>query len=114
MATEQEMNEEEPTTSPQQEREDKTREEDKTLAQIRSLVKTGRLIIGTREVMKASQKGLLQKVVLASNCPIQKRKDVQKYAALVGIPVIELKHNNEELGILCKKNFLVAMIGLQE
>lgn len=108
MPPEQEMSEEEPTALPQPER------EDKTLAQIRSLVKTGRLIIGTREVMKSLQKGLLQKVVLASNCPIQKRKDVQKYAALVGIPVIELKHNNEELGILCKKNFLVAMIGLQE
>ncbi len=113
MPPETENSEEEPTALPQPEREGKTRE-DKTLAQIRSLVKTERLIIGTREVMKALQKGLLQKIILASNCPSQKRKDVQKYAALVGIPVIELKHNNEELGILCKKNFLVAMIGLQE
>ncbi len=33
------------------------------------------------------------------------------YYTMAGIPVIVLEQDNEELGITCKKNFFVAVVG---
>ena len=68
--------------------------------------------VGLSTVIKALQQGKLQKVFLASNCPAKMKADLTHYAALAQVPVEQIAQNNEELGIICKKNFLVSVIGL--
>lgn len=71
-----------------------------------------KVLIGTEVVLKGIKNGRLCKVFLSSNCPQKVREDISYYTQLASIPVIELKHTNEELGVFCKKNFLVSVLGV--
>lgn len=70
------------------------------------------VIVGLATVVKGLQQGKLVKVFLASNSPAKMKEDLVRYATLAHIPVHELSQNNEELGVLCKKNFMVSVVGL--
>lgn len=70
------------------------------------------LVVGMKSVIKGIQRGKLVKVFLASNSPVKMKEDLIRYAALAHIPMHELPQTNEELGIICKKNFLVSVVGL--
>lgn len=74
----------------------------------------GKAVIGTEVALKGIKNGTLRKVFLSSNCPQKVREDISYYAQLASIPVVELKYTNEELGIFCKKNFLVSVLGVTE
>ena len=75
-------------------------------------VQEKKAVIGADLVLKSIRNGSLKRVFLASNCPAQTKEDVLHYAKLASIPVVELNYNNEEIGIFCKKNFLVSVLGL--
>jgi len=81
---------------------------------LKTRVQEGKAIIGTERVIKSIRNGSLKKVYLASNCPQKARDDIAHYAKLTAVPVVELNYNNEEIGIFCKKNFLVSVLGLTE
>ena len=49
---------------------------------------------------------------MSSNCPQKNKEDILHYAKLIDLPVVELKMDNEELGVFCKKNFFVSVIGV--
>jgi len=68
-------------------------------------------VLGTERVMKLLKAKKINKIFLASNCPDSVKEDVHYYAKLAEVPVLELEMNNEELGIFCKKNFFVSVIG---
>ena len=73
-----------------------------------------KVIIGTERVLKALKDKKLHRVFMAKNCPSTTKKDLQYYAKLAEIPVIELDMTNEEMGIFCKKNYFVAVVGTIE
>ena len=70
------------------------------------------VLVGLASVIKGLQQGTVEKVFLASNSPVKMKEDVMHYAALAKVPVEMLTQNNEELGIICKKNFMVSTVGL--
>jgi len=78
------------------------------------LQKKEKVIIGTDRVLKELKAKEISKVFLASNCPQKIKQDVLYYAELAEISVIELEMDNEELGVFCKKNFFVAVIGIRD
>ena len=71
-------------------------------------------VIGNEKVIKGIKSGAVKKIFLANNCPKELKEDLMHYAKLSSIPFIELELNNEEIGVLCKKNFLVSIIGVTE
>jgi len=71
----------------------------------------GKMVIGIDRVMKELKKGNLKKVFLAANCREDLKKDVHHYAGLLKIEVEDLSASNEELGVICKKNFFVSVVG---
>jgi ribosomal protein L30E len=81
---------------------------------LKEKVKDGKGVIGTDRVVKELKKGSLKQVYLASNVGASVEKDIQTYAGLANTPVIKLGLNNEELGVLCKKNFIIAVLGIIE
>jgi ribosomal protein L30E len=87
-----------------------TDEEIKTL---KTRITEKKMVIGTDCILKGIKKSILTKIYLASNCPIKVKEDISYYARLASIPVIKLELNNEEIGIMCKKNFLVSAIGVK-
>jgi len=84
------------------------------LSSLKDKIQSKKALIGAETVLKELRAGRLKKILLASNCPAKVKTDVLSYAKLSSVPVIDLVQNNEELGILCKKNFLVAVVGLRE
>ncbi len=71
-----------------------------------------KVFIGQASVVKGLQRGTVEKVFLASNCPARMKEDITHYAALAKVPVESMAQNNEEMGIICKKNFMVSVVGL--
>ena len=79
---------------------------------LRLQLQEGKVIIGTERVLKALRQGSLQGIYLARNCPEEVKKDILRYAELKGTPITQLTQTNEEMGIFCKKNFFVSVLGI--
>ena len=84
----------------------------KDAAGIRKLSEQGKLALGTEMVIKKLKLGKISKVFVTSNCPESIREDISRYASLSGAEVIELDIPNDELGIVCKKQFSISIAGL--
>ena len=88
------------------------KETGKELNELKSKIQEEKVIVGADSVLKNLKVGKLSQVFLASNCPEKIRVDVERYASLSNTPVTELELNNEELGVFCKKNYMVAILGI--
>lgn len=87
---------------------------EENLKLIKTRVQEGKAIIGSASVLKNLKSKNLIKVFLAKNCPEDLKSDIGHYARLAEVPVISLEQSNEELGILCKKNFFISVVGVAE
>ncbi len=85
---------------------------DSALEEIRKLLKTKRLVIGTERTIKAIKTGKLSKVVYSSNCPKDVKSDIEQYCKLGNIDAIDLDIANDELGVICKKPFSISVVGI--
>ena len=85
---------------------------DEELKKVKAEVQDGKAVIGKEGVIKAIKSKSLAKVFAASNCPQDVKKDVKHYAQLAGVPFSELGISNEELGVLCKKNYFISVLGI--
>jgi ribosomal protein L30E len=92
----------------------KTKVESETIKVLREKVQEGKVIVGKDRVLKALKAKTLGTVFVAANCPEGIKEDIKHYAELAEIPFHELGLDNEELGIFCKKNYFVAVIGTVE
>ena len=79
---------------------------------LKNKVQENKAVIGTDRVIKELREKKLSKVFLSSNCPDKVKSDIQHYAALVNVPVIQLDANNEEMGVICKKEFFISVLGI--
>ena len=75
-------------------------------------LKEKKTIIGAKRTLKFLKLGKLKKVYIASNCPKDIKDDIAHYGKMSNIEIINLKENNEELGILCKKSFFISVLGI--
>ena len=80
----------------------------------KKLVKEGKAYVGTKETLKQIKQGGVKKVYLASNCPASVKTDVKKYAELSSTEVEELAVPHEALGIICKKQFSISVLGVKK
>ena len=85
---------------------------DDSAAELKKLMKSGSLVIGTERTIKGLKEGKLQKVYVSSNCPAGVRGDIAYYSKIYPVEVVELHQPNDELGVLCKKQFAISVIGL--
>lgn len=72
-----------------------------------------KILFGTDSVIKALRSGGVKKVVVSRNCPAAVKQDLEHYAKLVDVPVAEAEMTNDELGVLCKKNFAISVVGIK-
>ena len=79
-------------------------------AEIKKMVKSGSLIMGTEKSVKSLRLGKVEKVLLSSNCPVNVEKDLSYYAGLNGTEVHKLDYPNDELGVICKKPFSISVL----
>jgi ribosomal protein L30E len=84
------------------------------MTDVRNALKNNTIIIGKDNVMKEMKKGGLLKVFLASNVSDKMEKDMSKYAKLAEVPVAKLSLPSDELKVVCKKQFLVSILGIRK
>jgi ribosomal protein L30E len=81
--------------------------------EIKKLLKSKTLIIGSDRVLKALKNKELVKIFLASNASASLVGDIDYYASISKVEVEKLDVPNDELGVICKKPFSIAAIGMK-
>lgn len=80
---------------------------------IRKLLGSEKLILGTDRVLKAVRRGKAARVILASNAPSSVKEQFLRHQQLgAGFSVEDAGVPNDELGTICKKPFSVAAIAI--
>ena len=80
--------------------------------EIKKILKSGTIVIGTQSVIKNLKLGNVANVLVSSNCPSGVENSINYYAGLSGAVVNKLDLPNDELGVLCKKPFLISVLAL--
>lgn len=77
---------------------------------LRSVVRTGKVLVGTKQAIKASKRGVAKLVILASNCP----GDVKKIVKEANIPLYEYSGMSVDMGPICGKPYVVSALTILE
>lgn len=77
---------------------------------LRSVMRTGKVLVGTRQAIKASKRGVAKLVIVASNCP----GDVKEQIKGANIPLYEFPGMSVDLGPLCGKPYIVSALTVLE
>lgn len=83
-----------------------------TAAEIKKMLKSGNVIIGTERAIKNIRLGRVQKILVSSNCPEGVEKDINYYASLSNMEIHKLEYPNDELGVICKRPFSISVLAL--
>lgn len=89
-----------------------TKEVDAGTKEIKQILKSDKVVLGTKETLQSLKEGSLSKVLVSSNCPESVKKDIKYYAKLGDVKVVAVKYPNDELGILCKRPYSVSVLGV--
>ena len=81
-------------------------------AEIKKMIKSGILVIGTKRTIKSLKLGKVQKVLVSSNCPSSVESDINYYVGLSGAEFHKLDYPNDELSVICKKPFSISVLAL--
>ncbi len=81
---------------------------------IATTVKTGKVMLGGNNAVKAAKLGRGKLIVVASNCPRSIMEDISYYSKLSGIPVVIYKGTSIDLGMMCGKSFMVSALTVRE
>ena len=77
---------------------------------LRSVMRTGKVLVGTRQAIKASKRGVAKLVIVATNCP----GDVKESIKEAKVPLYEFPGMSVDLGPLCGKPYVVSAITVVE
>jgi ribosomal protein L30E len=82
--------------------------------EIKKMLKNENLVLGSDRVLKLLRENQMESIWLAANAPGVVVDDIKRYAQLSGTGVETLLIPNDELGVVCKKPFNIAVIGLKK
>ena len=82
------------------------------MEEIKKLLNSDKMIIGTSETMKALRANKLKKVFIASNADPKFVSDIEYYKKMSDVEIERLDLTNEEVGAFCRKPFHISVIGV--
>jgi large subunit ribosomal protein L30e len=85
---------------------------DNEIEDIKRHLKEGKVLIGSEEVLKGLRKGVLSRIIMASNCNPGTADDIRHYSKIAGAEVTEASIPNDELGVVCKKPYAISVLGI--
>ncbi|MEI8363956.1 MAG: 50S ribosomal protein L30e [archaeon] len=80
--------------------------------QLRIAVDTGKVLYGTKEIVRETLVGDPKLVVLASTVKVLQKKQIEHYCKLAGVKVITYLESGVELGSVCGKPFSISVLGV--
>jgi len=81
---------------------------------IGTAVKTGKVLFGAGSALKGAKAGRAKLIVLASNCPMDVREDIEYFCGLSEVPVVIYNGSGIDLGAACGKPFVVSVLTVRE
>lgn len=81
---------------------------------IRIAVDTGKVALGADGALKRALHGDAKLLVISANCPAERKADLERYAKLSGVPLVEFRGSSVELGVACGKPFPVSAMSVIE
>ncbi|MBS3164869.1 ribosomal L7Ae/L30e/S12e/Gadd45 family protein [Candidatus Woesearchaeota archaeon] len=82
--------------------------------EIKGYRKQDKLCFGIRETKELLTQGQLSKVYLAANCPDGTKSDLVHFGKLAQVPVETLQVPSDELGVICKRQHTILVLGLRK
>jgi len=83
--------------------------------ELKVVLKTGNVVLGSREVLKVISFGKGKLVIIASNCPELIKEQIEYYAKLSSIPVYHAPYTSMEIGEMCqRKHPISSLLVLEE
>jgi len=79
---------------------------------LKNTVKTGKVMIGSKQVKMVINDGTAKLIVLANNCPYS--SEIDKLAKKKKIPVYSHNSNSIDLGYTCGKTFAVSVFAVMD
>jgi len=80
--------------------------------ELQLLFKTGKVVIGMKETLKAIYHKKIMGLIIAKNIPKDIFDKLYYYAKLASIPVYVYEGSSKELGTLCGKKFPISSIAI--
>ncbi|MBU2639268.1 MAG: ribosomal L7Ae/L30e/S12e/Gadd45 family protein [Nanoarchaeota archaeon] len=84
------------------------------MSELSDALKGKKLVFGTDRTLKLLRNDKIEKVFVSKNCNESIKKDIEHYAKLNKVKVIELDITNDEVGAFCKKPFSVSVLSLEK
>ncbi len=82
------------------------------IKEVKDTLKDGKVVLGAEQTTKLMKQGKLKKIFLSSNCKEDVQTDLEKYAKISKVELVNVDIPNKELGVICKKPFSISMIGV--
>lgn len=90
----------------------KTKENVDILKLLKTKSDEKKIVFGKDKVLKGLKTKQLKQVLIASNCPQAVKEEINYYAKIAQVAVTQLEQNNQEVGVFCKRNFFVSVLGI--
>ncbi len=81
---------------------------------IASAVKTGKVSFGANSALLNAKTGKAKMILLASNCPKNLKDDIEYYAKLSKVPVLNYKGSSMDLANVCGQLFIISALSIRE
>jgi len=81
---------------------------------IGAAVKTGKVLFGAGNALKSAKAGRARLIILASNCPVEVREDIEYFGGLSEVPLVIYNGSSLDLGAACGKPFMVSVLTVRE
>jgi large subunit ribosomal protein L30e len=82
-------------------------------AEIKKLFEQGKLVLGEERTMRMVKNGTAKKVYLSTTVKVDLKQDVERYASIAKIDVVEVPMTADEIGALCRKQFGVSILSVK-
>ena len=78
------------------------------------VVKSGKYHLGYKSVLKTMRQGKSKLIIIAGNCPLLRKSEIEYYAMLSRTNVHHYTGNNVDLGTACGKYFRVGCLSITD
>ncbi|KAH0476864.1 MAG: hypothetical protein KVP17_002964 [Porospora cf. gigantea B] len=87
---------------------------DNVNSMLQLVMKSGKVVLGYKQCLRALREGNAKLVLFSSNCPALRRSEIEYYSLLAKVGVHPYKGDNNEMGSACGKLFRVSCMAVTD
>ncbi len=84
------------------------------ITEIKNALKNNTIVLGQDEVLKLLKQGMMSQIFMASNVSSAMEENITRYASIANTPATKISIANDEIKVVCKKQFLISVLGIKK